>query len=145
MGPPDARRPGSRRRPSVEGRSTGAGDANACRRDPARRDERATASRPSISWPGRQIGGAVARGPTGGEPKQEIGRARLGFPPEAQGVLPSQSLEKAVELGMIDAGDFKIPASSIQPASLDLRLGEGAYRIRSSFVPDQRPLEGTPK
>src|SRR5438445_2268927 len=68
-------------------------------------------------------------------------RAGLGLPDDAQGVLPSQALEKAVELGMIDAGDFKIPASSIQPASLDLRLGEVAYRIRSSFLPDKRPVE----
>ena len=42
---------------------------------------------------------------------------------------------------MIDAGEYKIPASSIQPASLDLRLGEVAYRIRSSFLPDKRPVE----
>jgi dCTP deaminase len=56
-------------------------------------------------------------------------------------VLPSQSLEKAVELGFIDAGEFKIPASNIQPASIDLRLGEVAYRIRCSFLPDTRPVE----
>ena len=68
-------------------------------------------------------------------------RAGLGLPDDAQGVLPSQSLEKAVELGIIDAGDFKIPASSIQPASVDLRLGEVAYRIRCSFLPDRRPVE----
>src|SRR5438132_1741817 len=68
-------------------------------------------------------------------------RAGLGLPDDAQGVLPSQSLEKAVELGIIDAGDFKIPASSIQPASVDLRLGEVAYRIRCSFLPDTRPVE----
>ena len=42
---------------------------------------------------------------------------------------------------MVDAGDYKIPTSSIQPASLDLRLGEVAYRIRSSFLPDKRPVE----
>jgi dCTP deaminase len=42
---------------------------------------------------------------------------------------------------MIDAGDFKVPASSIQPASVDLRLGEVAYRIRCSFLPDRRPVE----
>lgn len=42
---------------------------------------------------------------------------------------------------MIDAGDYKIPPSSIQPASVDLRLGEVAYRIRSSFLPDTRPVE----
>jgi dCTP deaminase len=71
----------------------------------------------------------------------ESGQALLGLPEGAQGVLPSQSLEKAVELGFIDAGEFKIPASSIQPASIDLRLGEVAYRIRCSFLPDTRPVE----
>ena len=67
--------------------------------------------------------------------------ARLGLSEGAQGVLPSQALERAVALGMIDAGDFKVPASSIQPASVDLRLGEVAYRIRCSFLPDRRPVE----
>ncbi len=73
--------------------------------------------------------------------KQQGGRTRLGLSPEARGVLPSQLLEKAVVLGMADAGDYKIPSSSIQPASIDLRLGEVAYRIRSSFLPDNRPVE----
>jgi dCTP deaminase len=68
-------------------------------------------------------------------------RATLGLAEGAQGVLPSQALEQAVALGMIDAGEFKIPAASIQPASVDLRLGEVAYRIRYSFLPDRRPVE----
>jgi dCTP deaminase len=42
---------------------------------------------------------------------------------------------------MIDGGHYKIPPSSIQPASVDLRLGEVAYRVRSSFLPDKRPVE----
>ncbi len=75
------------------------------------------------------------------EPEQEGGKARLGLSPDAQGVLPSQVLQRAVDLGMVDAGDFKVPRSSIQPASLDLRLDEVAYRIRSSFLPDTRPVE----
>src|SRR2546421_124468 len=72
---------------------------------------------------------------------QETSAASLGLVAGAQGVLPSQALERAVALGMIDAGDFKVPASSIQPASVDLRLGEVAYRIRCSFLPDRRPVE----
>jgi dCTP deaminase len=72
---------------------------------------------------------------------QGSGLARLGLASDAQGVLPGQSLEKAVEAGIIDAGEYKVPAASIQPASLDLRLGEVAYRIRSSFLPDKRPVE----
>lgn len=65
----------------------------------------------------------------------------LGLTPSVQGVLPSQALQRAVDQGLIDAGDFKIPSSAIQPASVDLRLGEVAYRIRCSFLPDRRPVE----
>ena len=65
----------------------------------------------------------------------------LGLAEDARGVLPSQSLRRAVEAGLIEAGDFTIPDSNIQPASIDLRLGETAYRIRSSFLPDRRPVE----
>lgn len=67
-------------------------------------------------------------------------RARLGLDTDANGVLPSQALARAIDDGMIDSGDFKIPRTSIQPASLDLRLGEVAYRIRCSFLPDTRPV-----
>ena len=73
--------------------------------------------------------------------EQLTGAARLELPPETNGVLSSQLLRRAVDLGMIDAGEYKIPSSNIQPASLDLRLGEVAYRVRSSFLPDDRPVE----
>jgi dCTP deaminase len=73
--------------------------------------------------------------------EKQTGGSRLDLPPGTEGVLPSQLLRKAVDLGMVDAGDYKIPDPSIQPASLDLRLGEVAYRIRSSFLPDSRPVE----
>jgi dCTP deaminase len=67
--------------------------------------------------------------------------ALLGLSEGATGVLPSQGLERAVQAGIVDAGDYKIPSTSIQPASIDLRLGEVAYRIRCSFLPDRRPVE----
>lgn len=78
---------------------------------------------------------------TPGDLHQESGRSLLGLPEGVEGVLPSQSLQRAVELGIIDAGEYKIPASNIQPASIDLRLDETAYRIRCSFLPDARPVE----
>lgn len=78
---------------------------------------------------------------TEGDRSQRNTRARLGLPDAAQGVLPSQSLHRAVDLGIIDAGEYRIVPSSIQPASIDLRLGEVAYRIRCSFLPDSRPVE----
>ena len=54
---------------------------------------------------------------------------------ETPGVLPSQLLAEAIDAGHIDAGELRIPRESIQPASLDLRLGESAFRIRCSFLP----------
>src|SRR5438552_1775424 len=67
--------------------------------------------------------------------------AMLNLPAGAEGVLPSQHLAAAIDSGAIDAGNFKIPAENIQPASLDLRLGEVAYRIRCSFLPDRHTVE----
>jgi dCTP deaminase len=55
-------------------------------------------------------------------------------------VLPSQLLAEAVDLGYLDAGDYRIPPSSIQPASVDLRLGDRAYRLRCSFLPDDETV-----
>jgi len=52
------------------------------------------------------------------------------------GVLPSQQLRQAVASEWIVAGDWRIPRESIQPASVDLRLGEYAWALRCSFLPD---------
>jgi dCTP deaminase len=64
----------------------------------------------------------------------------LDLPPGRLGVLPNQHLEAAVAAEVIDAGPFKIPPENVQPASLDLRLGEVAYRIRCSFLPGRQPV-----
>lgn len=64
----------------------------------------------------------------------------LDLPRGVDGVLPNQYLERAIDLGIIDGGRFKIPKSHIQPASIDLSLGEVAYRIRCSFLPDSDPV-----
>ncbi len=50
------------------------------------------------------------------------------------GVLPSQRLQVALDEGWIRSS-HTIPPSSIQPASLDLRLGRTAYALRCSFLP----------
>jgi dCTP deaminase len=57
--------------------------------------------------------------------------------PPGDGVLPNQWLAAAIREGVIDAGDFTIPPGNVQPASLDLRLGEVGYRMRCSFLPDR--------
>ncbi len=49
------------------------------------------------------------------------------------GVLPSQALEALAEAGAI-AADLPLAQGQIQPASLDLRLGTRAYRVRASFL-----------
>jgi dCTP deaminase len=55
------------------------------------------------------------------------------FDVPSQGVFPSQWLEKAVDAGLISGpSDLR---QSIQPASVDLHLGETAYRLRCSFLP----------
>jgi dCTP deaminase len=52
------------------------------------------------------------------------------------GVLPSQQLREAISNEWMLAGDWRIPAQAIQPASVDLRLGEHAWALRCSFLPD---------
>ena len=54
--------------------------------------------------------------------------------PDDKGILPDRMIAALVKTGAI------IPAAAldddqIQPASLDLRLGEIAYRVRASFLP----------
>ncbi|MDA8300827.1 MAG: 2'-deoxycytidine 5'-triphosphate deaminase [Actinomycetota bacterium] len=58
-----------------------------------------------------------------------------------RGVLPSQMLSEALEAGWVDAGTEAVPPGNIQPASLDLRLGPRAYRVRCSFLPGDKPVE----
>ena len=49
------------------------------------------------------------------------------------GVLPAQSLRGLIASGAITASPAITP-EQIQPASLDLRLGSVAYRVRASFL-----------
>src|SRR5947208_17001432 len=65
----------------------------------------------------------------------------LNLPPGQDGVLPSPYLAQAVDAGVISAEPFPVPRENIQPASLDLRLGEVAYRIRCSFLPGRQAVE----
>ena len=53
------------------------------------------------------------------------------------GVLPSQQLRAAVAAGEISAASG-IVDDQVQPASLDLRLADHAYRVRASFLPGRR-------
>jgi dCTP deaminase len=50
------------------------------------------------------------------------------------GILPAQSIRALIETGRV-AADLPIEDAQIQPASMDLRLGTVAYRVRASFLP----------
>lgn len=56
------------------------------------------------------------------------------------GVLPDHHLEKAIAEEVISGAGDAIPGDNIQPASLDLRLGDVAHRIQCSFLPGERKV-----
>jgi dCTP deaminase len=56
------------------------------------------------------------------------------------GVFPAALIERLREAGAIAAPPFD--ADQVQPASLDLRLGDVAYRVRSSFLPGPEQTVG---
>lgn len=58
----------------------------------------------------------------------------------AAGVLPFQCLRRAVDAGWITTPTQPFETRQLQAASLDLRLGAVAYRIRSSFLPGRDPV-----
>ncbi|HTH96752.1 MAG TPA: 2'-deoxycytidine 5'-triphosphate deaminase [Stellaceae bacterium] len=51
------------------------------------------------------------------------------------GILPSQVLRELIQAGREITATQAIDDRQIQPASLDLRLGLKAYRVRASFLP----------
>ncbi len=53
---------------------------------------------------------------------------------DSPGILPCQSLDALIASGAIGAS-LPIGADQVQPASLDLRLGPRAWRVRASFLP----------
>lgn len=63
-------------------------------------------------------------------------RVELGGKP---GLLPYQQIQALVSRKKIDASNGITP-DQIQPASIDLRLGEKAYRVRSSFLPGKKTV-----
>jgi len=50
------------------------------------------------------------------------------------GILPSQTIQELIDGGRV-VGSPPITPEQIQPASLDLRLGDIAHRVRASFLP----------
>jgi dCTP deaminase len=54
--------------------------------------------------------------------------------PRKTGILPSQEIRELIRNGKIRSSQ-EITDGQIQPASMDLRLGNVAYRIQASFLP----------
>lgn len=59
------------------------------------------------------------------------------LPETAQGILPARAIAALAEAKAIVA-ERAFDADQIQPASLDLRLGARAWRIRASFLPSAK-------
>jgi dCTP deaminase len=53
------------------------------------------------------------------------------------GILPGQEIGALAEAGAI-AAQWPVGSDQLQPASLDLRLGARAWRVRASFLPSVR-------
>jgi len=62
------------------------------------------------------------------------------FESSVSGILPCQSIETLIVTGAI-ASDTPFDTDQVQPASLDLRLSDRAWRVRASFLPGQRKVE----
>lgn len=83
----------------------------------------------SDELPGQAGGGAQSRGRRDEAGDEPDGAAR------STGILPSQELEYQVKVSKEIVALEPIQSDQFQPASLDLRLGPVAYRVRASFLP----------
>jgi dCTP deaminase len=66
--------------------------------------------------------------------KVQVKMARAAPRRTASGILPSQAIEGLIEGGQVRLVE-PLLEKQLQPASLDLRLGTIAYRVRASFLP----------
>jgi len=59
-----------------------------------------------------------------------------------KGILPVQKLKVLCEAGIVNSAEgYPIEDNQFQPNSMDLRLGETAYRVRSSFLPENETVQ----
>src|SRR5690606_27837545 len=56
------------------------------------------------------------------------------------GILPCQAIETLIATGAVTSAT-PFDADQVQPASLDLRLGARAWRVRASFLPGSRRVK----
>jgi len=62
------------------------------------------------------------------------------FDTKTAGILPCQSIEALIASGAVTS-ETPFDADQVQPASLDLRLSDRAWRVRASFLPGARKVE----
>src|SRR5215469_7606562 len=70
------------------------------------------------------------------EPSELFSGATAASPLQGTGILPYQQIKALIRDHEIWAED-DIRSEQVQPASLDLRLGSVAYRVRASFLPGE--------
>ena len=61
--------------------------------------------------------------------------------PRKTGILPAQEIRELISNGKIRSRS-EISDDQIQPATIDLRLGDKAYQVRASFLPNRKSLIG---
>jgi dCTP deaminase len=66
--------------------------------------------------------------------KPEIRAVKTAPRPLPEGILPSQGIRSLIVAEQVRLAEPLLP-NQLQPASLDLRLGTVAYRVRASFLP----------
>jgi dCTP deaminase len=88
---------------------------------------------------GRAVRAMIAGLPFEDDPR-ELAPADSPYGKHSTGILPSHVLKRLIRARREVLATEEIGDEQIQPASLDLRLGATAYRIRASFLPgrDQR-------
>ncbi len=70
-----------------------------------------------------------------GDTREIRTEAEEGYGRFSTGILPSHVLKRLIGSGREITAAEEITAAQIQPASIDLRLGPKAYRVRASFLP----------
>ncbi|MBV9549805.1 MAG: 2'-deoxycytidine 5'-triphosphate deaminase [Alphaproteobacteria bacterium] len=74
------------------------------------------------------VAGKLFDEPAGDVPTEGYGKF-------STGIIPSHILRREIRLKKLIVAAEEIDEAQIQPASLDLRLGRFAYRVRASFLP----------
>ena len=54
---------------------------------------------------------------------------------DSRGILPAHAIQRLIAKGVIRTPPGRPESDLVQPASLDLRLGNVAFRVRASFLP----------